>query len=219
MLQLYIGNKNYSSWSLRAWFLLEHFGIPFEEIQLRLFQPEFYARLARVSPAAKVPVLVDDGFAVWETLAIAEYLAERFPQHRIWPAEARARARARTVCAEMHAGFSELRNRMPMNIEADLAGMGWSLAVQRDIDRISALWADALRESGGPFLFGAPSAAEAFFAPVCLRFASYRPALSAADERYVAAVLALPAMQRWISAARAEADFVADDEPYRRSRT
>lgn len=215
MLTIHIGDKRYSSWSLRGWFPLAHFGIPFREVPLRLATPEFHRAIAAVSPARRVPVLVDGDFAVWDTLAIVEYLAERNPQHAIWPADSRARARARSICAEMHSGFTELRTRMPMNAEAALPGFGWSLAVQKDIDRLVAMWSDALAQSGGPFLFGAAGAADGYFAPVCLRFDTYRPALPERISRYVADVLALPAVKRWLAEARAENAFRPEYEPYR----
>jgi glutathione S-transferase len=218
MLELYIGNKNYSSWSLRGWFPLAHFGIPFKEIRLSLFTPAFYEAIGRVSPVGKVPVLVDDGFAIWDSLAIVEYLAERFPQYALWPRDLKARARARSICAEMHSGFTELRNNMGMNIEADLAGHGWNLAVQRDIDRITAIWGECLGAHQQPFLFGEPTLADAFFAPVCTRFRTYQPKLPARALQYVDDVLALPAMQRWIADGLQEKEFVAEDEPFRRSR-
>ena len=201
-LELLIGNKNYSSWSLRAWLPLVHLGISFKETRLRLFTPVFDAALARVSPAGRVPVLVDDGFAIWDTLAIAEYLAEKYPQHALWPADARDRARARSLCAEMHSGFGNLRDQMPMNVEASLPGLGWTLAVQRDIDRITAMWTEQLGRHTKPFLFGEFTIADAFFAPVCYRFATFQPKLPMRVTQYVAAMLALPAMQRWTAEAR-----------------
>lgn len=215
---LYIGNRNYSSWSLRAWLLMRQLGIDFDEHPLRLFSEDFRATLARVSPVARVPVLVDQGFAVWESLAIVEYLAERYPQAGVWPADGRMRARARSVCAEMHAGFGQLRNRMPMNIEAHLPGLGWDLAVQADIDRILAIWTElrTLNAARGPFLFGDFCAADAFFAPVCSRFTTYAVNLPPPCDAYREAVLALPAMREWTEAALAEHCFLAEDEPYRR---
>lgn len=216
---LYIGNRNYSSWSLRAWLLMRQLGIDFDEHPLRLFSEDFRATLARVSPVARVPVLVDRGFAVWESLAIVEYLAERYPQAGVWPADDRMRARARSVCAEMHAGFGQLRNRMPMNVEARLHGLGWDLAVQADIDRILAIWTElrTLNAARGPFLFGDFCAADAFFAPVCSRFTTYAVNLPPPCDAYREAVLALPAMRAWTEAALAEHCFLPEDEPYRRA--
>ena len=222
-MQLYIGNKNYSSWSLRPWLLMQHAGIAFEEVALRLsFEAgsPFKRALAAVAPSAKVPVLVDDGFAVWDTLAIAEYLADKFAAKQLWPADAKARARARTLCAEMHSGFSALRNAFPMNIEAELPEVGARLlrddpAVAADLARINAMWQQQLAEHGGPFLFGAFSIADAYFAPVVMRIRSYALPVPAAVGAYVDRIVALPSMQQWITQARAEHDFLPFDEPYR----
>ncbi len=225
-LQLLIGNKNYSSWSMRPWVLLRELGIAFDERVLRLdFRPSsaFRSAVAEVSPAGRVPVLIDDGFAVWDTLAIVEYLHERFPHAGVWPADARHRARARCLAAEMHAGFGALRSHCPMNIEAHLPEVGTRLwaeqgAVRDDLARIEAAWADALQSSGGPFLFGAYSAADAFFAPVCMRIRSYALPVSAATAAYVERVSATAAVQAWIADALREHDFIAEDEPYRTRR-
>ena len=219
-LTLTIGNRNYSSWSLRAWLLMRQLGIRFSERLVPLFTPQFGQAVAAISPAGRVPVLDDDGFAVWDTLAIAEYLAEKFPGAGVWPRQARARARARSVCAEMHAGFGNLRSRMPMNIEAHLPGMGWDLEVQRDIDRIVEMWSGLRAEhaAGGPFLFGSFCAADAFYAPVASRFTTYAVALPPVCDEYRRAILELPAMREWSAAACAEHMFLAEDEPYRRSR-
>ena len=217
MLKLVIGNKNYSSWSLRAWLLLTEAGIPFEEIALSLFTPSFDAEIVRYSAARRVPVLVDsDGPTVWDTLAIAEYVAERFPDRGLWPVDPGARAHARSVCAEMHSGFSTLRNAMPMNISADLAGHGWSIAVQDDVDRLVALWRECLARYGGPLLFGRFTIADAFFAPVVSRMTTYGVALPDDIAAYRDRVLALDGMRAWSAAARAETAFLSDDEPYRR---
>ena len=153
VLKLVIGNKNYSSWSLRAWLLLRHVEIEFREEKISLFIDGFGPKIRRFSPAARVPVLVDDGFAVWDSLAIAEYVAERFPDRGVWPLETGARARARSVCAEMHSGFDALREHMPMNIEAHLPGRGNGPAVQKNLDRIVAIWNELLEahSSSGPF--------------------------------------------------------------------
>jgi glutathione S-transferase len=166
MLTLYIANKNDSSWSKRPWVLLKQLEIPFTEVKLRfdpfdlpVAQSQFKQALAKVSPAGQVPVLVDDGFSVWDTLAIVEYVAERFPERNVWPREVRARARARSVCAEMHAGFSSLRRHCTMNIEASLAQAGalaWRdhAGVRRDVQRLVAMWSELLQQHGGPMLFG-----------------------------------------------------------------
>ena len=226
-MQLYIGNKNYSSWSLRPWLLMTQAEIPFQEIKLRLSSNEdsdFKRTLLRLAPTGRVPLLIDDGFAVWDTLAIAEYLAEKFPAHRIWPASTPERARARCLCAEMHSGFSALREHFPMNIEAVLPEIGARVLREQpgvgvDLARIEAMWKEQLRVSGGPFLFGEFSAADAFYAPVCARLKTYLPTLAAESQTYIEQIFKLPAMRSWCAAALAEHDFIAEDEPYRRAGT
>ena len=222
-MQLYIGNKNYSSWSMRPWVLMTEVGIPFEEVRLRLdsaADSPFKKTLLELAPTGRVPLLVDAGFAVWDTLAIVEYLAESHPDRRVWPEAKKARARARSLCAEMHAGFAALRERLPMNIEASLPEVGARCiaafpAVAADLTRIDAMWTDQLAESGGPFLFGAFSAADAYFAPVVARLKTYAPPIGAAASAYVEHVLALRSVRSWCDAARAEHDFIQEDEPYR----
>ncbi len=223
-LQLYIGNKNYSSWSMRPWVLLTQAGIPFDEVMVRFDSlaagSAFKDTVGRVSPVGKVPVLVDDGFAVWDTLAIAEYLAERFPEHGLWPADPKARARARSVCAEMHSGFSSLRSHCGMNIEASLPEIGrivWrdQAGVRTDLARIEAIWTELLATHGGPMLFGTFSIADAYFAPVCSRIRTYSLPVSPTVQAYVDRVHALPGVQAWVQQALAEHDFVDFDEPYR----
>jgi glutathione S-transferase len=223
-MKLYIGNKNYSSWSMRPWVLLKAFGIPFEEVKLRFdFTPgsTFYQALAALTPVGKVPLMVeDDGFVIWDTLAITETLAEQHPEHAIWPRDTRQRARARSLCAEMHAGFGTLRSLCPMNIDADLQAVGTRLLatepkLKADLARVDALWSEALAASGGPFLFGAFSAADAYFAPVVMRVTRYGLPLSAVAQAYVQAIEAHPAVQAFVADALAERDFIAEDEPYR----
>jgi len=216
-MKLVIGNKNYSSWSLRPWMLLRQAGIDFEEIPVRLFTKEFAAEIARYSPAGKVPALIDGDVTVWDSLSICEYVAERFPAKALWPVDAAARAVARSVCAEMHSGFGDLRSQMPMNVTAILPGLGWNVAVQRDIDRIAAIWTDLRTRHGasGPFLFGSFTIADAFYAPVVSRFATYGVHLPEVAKAYADFVLALPVMQEWVAAAREERDFIPSDEPYR----
>jgi len=225
-MQLIIGNKNYSSWSMRSWVLLRHFGIPFTERKLHFdFNPgsAFYAELARITPAAKVPVLVeDDGFAVWDTLAIAEYIADVHPEHTIWPRDARPRARARSLCAEMHAGFTQLRSLCPMNIEAPLQHLGPELFAREEglrgnLGRVGALIEDALRASGGPFLFGAFGAVDAYYAPVAMRIRSYGLPVSDTVASYVERLAEAASVCEWVADALAEHDFVAEDEPYRQA--
>lgn len=225
-LQLVIGNKNYSSWSMRPWVLMRQLGIPFTERKLRFdFSPgsAFRQAVAEVSPAGTVPVLVDEGFSVWDSLAIVEYLHERFPDRGVWPADARDRARARSLCAEMHGGFSALRSNCPMNIEARLPEVGarvWAeqAAVRANVARIEAMWADCLAAHGGPFLFGPFSAVDAYYAPVCMRLRSYGLPVSDTTRAYIERVAAAPGVAAFIADALAEADFIAEDEPYRQGR-
>ena len=211
---LVIGNKNYSSWSLRPWLALRASGIAFDEVQLPLFTDEFRRRIAEFSPAGRVPVLVDGDVRVWESIAILEYAAERWPDRGLWPAASAARAHARVVCAEMHAGFHALRAAMPMNLRSSHPGKGRSPEVDADIARVSDLWRDCLARSGGPFLFGAFGNADAMYAPVVTRFVTYGVALAPDLQRYSAAVLGLPAMREWHAAGCAETAFLAEDEPY-----
>jgi glutathione S-transferase len=226
-MKLVIGNKNYSSWSMRPWVLLKGLGLPFEEIKLSFnlgFGAPFTAAMQRWSPAGRVPVLIlDDGFAVWDSLAIAEAVHDRFPAAGVWPADAKLRARARSVCAEMHSGFGALRSACPMNIEAALPEAGrivWrdKPAVRADVAHIEAIFADALAMSGGPFLFGAYGAADAYFAPVALRFRTYALPVSAATQAWCERLLAAPGPAAWIADALEEREFVAEDEPYRSAR-
>jgi glutathione S-transferase len=226
MLQLVIGNKNYSSWSMRPWVLMRQFGIAFDEIKLRFdFAPRsaFYEELARYTPVHKVPVLLIDSFAVWDTLAIAEALADQHPALALWPRDALQRARARSLCAEMHAGFSALRSHCPMNIEASLPEVGARVlaehaAVRDDLARVDAIWSEQVAASGGPFLFGAFGIADAYYAPVVARIRSYGLPLSAAARAYSERVWAAPGVAAWVADALAEKDFLDFEEPYRKSR-
>ena len=233
-MQLYIGNKNYSSWSLRAWLLMRQSGIAFEEIKLRLaFEADssFKTELLRLAPTGKVPLLIDADLAVWDTLAIAEYLAEKFPALQLWPADPKQRALARCLCAEMHSGFGALRNSFPMNLEASLPEVGQRLlresgSAAQDLARIEQMWSQQLAQqsaqqwaqSGGPFLFGKFCIADAYFAPVCARIRTYALPVSAPVAAYIERVFALPAFQQWLADALAEHDFIVDDEPYRQRR-
>lgn len=227
MLKLYIGSKNYSSWSMRAWVLLKQAGIPFEEALVRFdsFDADsaFKRSLQGVSPTGKVPVLVDDGFAIWDTLAIAEYLAEKFPDRQFWPRVAKERTRARSVCAEMHSGFMGLRSNCPMNIEASLSQAGALLwrdkpAVRSDVQRIVSMWTELLEQHQGPMLFGEYSTADAYFAPVCMRLKNYALPVPGHITDYIRRVSALPGVKAWIDEALAEKDFRDFEEPYRTSR-
>ena len=220
MYTLIIANKNYSSWSLRPWIALRATGVAFTEQKLGFFTEAFTRQVGAVSPAGLVPVLLDGDFAVWDSLAICEYVAEQRPEANLWPQDAKARARARSLAAQMHSGFSAMRQAMPMNIEAHLPGIDLPEAARQDISRLHAIWRDTRAEfgQGGPFLFGAFSIADAFFAPVVSRFTTYGIAAAGPVRDYMDAVLALPAMQEWMRDARAEATFVPEDEPYRKHR-
>jgi glutathione S-transferase len=227
MMQLYIGNKNYSSWSMRPWVLLTQAGIPFQEVMARFdsFAPDSHFKkiIGPVSPVGKVPALVDGDLVVWDTLAIAEYLAEKFPDQQLWPADVKARARARSICAEMHSGFAALRSACPMNIEAHLPEIGqlaWrdKPAVRADVARLVAMWSELLAQHGGPMLFGAFSVADAYFAPVVMRLQGY--ALPVPDDiaAYMQRVCALPGVKAWVQGALAEHDFRDFEEPFRLQR-
>jgi glutathione S-transferase len=203
---LVVGNKNYSSWSLRAWLAMKVLGIPFEERRIPLYGPESKRKLLEHSPAGKVPCLVDGEVRVWDSLAILEYLAERHPA--LWPADAALRARARSISAEMHAGFPHLRQHMCMNIRKRLPGKGRTPEVLAEIARIVAIWSEAR----GPFLFGAFGAADAMYAPVVLRFRTYEVELPPVCRAYADAVLALPALQEWMRDAERETESLPQFE-------
>lgn len=213
-MKLIIGNKNYSSWSLRAWLAARAGGFTFEEIRIPLFIPGSREHILSHSPSGKVPCLIDHGFVVWDSLAIGEYLAEKNPQ--LWPADASARAVARAVSAEMHSGFSQLRQNMPMNIRKDYTGHGHSPEVDADIARIAAIWADCRKRFGsaGPYLFGEFSVADAAFAPVCFRFKTYGVTLDGAAAGYLETMLSNPDMREWETAALAETEAIAGEDLY-----
>lgn len=224
MLRLYIGNKNYSSWSMRPWVLMRQAGIAFDEVPLRFdsFAPDsdFKRQLAGISPTGQVPVLVDGDLVVWDTLAIAEYLAEKFPDLKLWPVAPQDRARARSACAEMHSGFAALRSACGMNIEADLPDVGaihWRdrADVRRDVDRLTTMWQELLAISGGPMLFGDFGIADAFFAPTVTRFRTYHLPAPAGVSAWMERLRALPGVRAWTGAACAEHDFLSFEEPYR----
>ena len=224
MLKLTIGNKNYSSWSMRPWVLLRQAGLDFQEHMLRFdgfdAQSRFKQSLQGRSPTGKVPLLDHDGLLVWDTLAIAEYVAELYPDRQLWPQARAARARARSLCAEMHSGFGALRGALPMNIEARLPDIG-ALAlrdkpgVRADVNRMIALWQDALAQSGGPMLMGDFGVVDAYFAPVVMRFVTYAIPVPQDVAAYMARVQALPGVQDWVRDALAEHDFLDFEEPYR----
>lgn len=212
---LVIGNKAYSSWSLRPWLLMRHAGIAFDEVRIALYQGDYWEKLAQYSAAVKVPVLVDGDITVWDSLAICEYLAERHADRSLWPAVAAARAHARAISAEMHSGFQALRSRMPMNVRASFPGAGRTPEAMQDVERIDALWSDSLQRYGGPFLCGAFSIADAMYAPVATRFETYAVVLSPPAGAYKDRLLALPAMRQWYEEARLESEVLPQYEDRR----
>lgn len=207
---LVIGNKNYSSWSLRGWLMVKIAGIEFDEIVVPLDRPDTAPAIRKHSPSGRVPVLLHRGLAVWESLAIAEYLNDLKPEAGLWPPSAAARAHARAISCEMHAGFADLRTNMPMNIRASFPGKGMTPAVRADIERITGLWRDCRKRFAGAFqkddgfLFGTFGAADAMFAPVVTRFKTYSVTLDSDADAYCTAVLNHPAMKQWIDAAEHE---------------
>lgn len=204
-LKLIIGNKNYSSWSMRPWVAMTAFNIPFEEVRIGLDQPDTTTRIAQYSLAGRVPVLVAGETTVWDSLAICEYLAEQFPDKGLWPQDVMARAIARSICAEMHSGFTGLRSAMWMNIRAKFHGKGRTPEAQADIGRISEIWENCLSDFGPhQFLFGEFSIADAYFAPVVMRFRTYDVSLAPALQAYVERVTAHPAVAQWMREALAE---------------
>ncbi len=205
---LVIGNKAYSSWSLRPWLLMKQAGIGFEEIRLSLYEEGAKQKILQYSATGKVPVLKDGDLTIWDSLAICEYLAEKYPEKRLWPAETAARARARSISAEMHSGFTHLRTQMPMNVRREIPGRATTPEVVAEVARIEAIWNDCRSRFGahGPFLFGAFSIADAMYAPVVSRLRTYGVALAEEAGKYVASIHALPAMQEWIAGAHAETE-------------
>jgi glutathione S-transferase len=208
---LAIGNKKYSSWSLRPWLLMRELNIDFVEKRLALYEAGFKDEAKQVSPSGKLPSLVEpDGLKVWDSLAIIEYMHEKFPDRNVWPSDMKARAVARSACAEMHSGFTALRSNMGMCAGVKLKGLGWNKEVQKDIDRICQLWSELRSTYGqdGPFLFGKFTAVDAFFAPVALRFDTYEPTLPASAHEYVKALLGLKWLQLWVKEANEEKEFI-----------
>lgn len=201
-----IGNKNYSSWSMRPWLALKKTGAPFEEVVIALDRPETRTEIFKHSPTGRIPTLKDGELVIWESLAICEYLAEKFPEAGLWPADPAARAVARAVSSEMHAGFSALRSNMPMNCRGNAPGKGRAPGVQEDVNRISAIWRDCRTRfgAGGAYLFGQFSIADAMFAPVVSRFVTYQVELDTDAKSYVNTIWADPAVAAWVESARRE---------------
>ena len=224
---LVIGNKNYSSWSMRPWVLMRQYDIPFKEIRVRFDsfdrESDFKRQVLTINPVGTVPVLLDherEGLAVGDSLAISDYLAECFPDRNLWPADPVARARAHSICAEMHSGFWAMRSMLAMNIEAHLPAAGQLVlrdhaAVRADVARLTNMWTELLLQSGGPMLFGEFSIADAYYAPVCMRMYSYEIPLPTDVKQYVNHVRQLVSVRQWIKEAEAEHDFVPMLEPYR----
>ncbi|WP_153099154.1 glutathione S-transferase family protein [Paraburkholderia hayleyella] len=211
-MKLVIGDKNYSSWSMRAWLLLKHFDIPFTEIPIELHEADSTAEILTYSPSGKVPCLIGEGgLRVWDSLAIAETLAEHFPQHALWPRDALRRSQARSISAEMHSGFTDLRANMWMDIRGSFPGQGVTPGVLADIARIETLWSTCLEAHGGPFLYGEFCIADAMYAPVVMRFNTWQPALSPVAASYAARVTALPAVATWIREAQNEQHRLSSD--------
>ena len=212
---LVIGNKNYSSWSLRPWLLMKESRLPFEEVRVPLYLPGSKETLRKYSPSGKVPVLLHGAVTIWDSLAISEYLAERHPELRLWPVDALQRTLARSISAEMHSGFAALRSNMSMNCRGFFPGLGRTVEVAADIERIQRIWTDCRERfaGSGPYLFGTFTIADAMYAPVALRFKTYAVQLSSSAQQYADAILALPGLHEWIAAARAEAEVIPAFEP------
>jgi glutathione S-transferase len=213
-IKIYLGNKNYSSWSLRPWLALKQTGVEFDEELIPLSEATTRSTILRYSPSGRVPALIHNGLTVWDSLAICEYLAESFPAAQLWPADAAARAVARAVSAEMHSGFAALRNHLPMNMRSSFPNRGVTPEVQADINRITAIWRDCRKRfgEGGPFLFGGFTNADAMYAPVVSRFRTYRVELEDEAQAYADAVWALPALQEWLTAAKNEPMIIESAE-------
>ena len=213
-LKLTIGNKNYSSWSFRPWIAMKVAGIAFEEEVISLNAADFRARLGKISGTGKVPALADGDVHVWESLAILEYLAEKFPAAGLWPSEPQARAHARAIAAEMHAGFVPMRRHLPMNMWRPVKARELTPEATANVRRIDAMWTDCRNRygKGGAFLFGPFGAADAMYAPVVSRFHTYAVEVSAMSRSYLAAVMALPAWAEWYAAALQEPWVLAEDE-------
>lgn len=213
-MKIVIANKNYSTWSLRAWLVLEASGLPYEEVLIDLDAPDTADRIAEYSSAGRVPVLIDGELTIWDSLAIAEYLAEKAPAAGLWPADPTARAVARAITAEMHAGFQGLRSHYPMNIRRAPAEREPTPSAAKDISRVREIWRTTRARFGGTgdFLFGPFTIADAFYAPVVSRFETYRIPVGEMESAYMDAVMAYPPMKAWADAGRAETWVVPSDE-------
>ncbi|HVG51969.1 MAG TPA: glutathione S-transferase family protein [Xanthobacteraceae bacterium] len=214
-LKLIIGNKNYSSWSMRPWIAMKAAGIPFEEEVISLNTPDFKPRLLKYSGTGKVPTLIDGDIHIWESLAILEYLAEKFPAAKLWPSDPKAKAHARAISSEMHAGFIPLRRQCPMNLWRPVKKMVLNDDTAANVKRIDAMWTDSRARfgTGGPFLFGQFTAADAMYAPVVSRFHTYDVDVSAVTREYMKALMALPAWKEWRDAGVKEPWILPEDEP------
>jgi glutathione S-transferase len=214
-LKLVIGNKNYSSWSMRPWVVMKAFGIPFKEINILLKQPDTERNIAEYSSAGRLPILLAGEMTIWDSLAICEYLAEQFREKPLWPRDVAARAMARSICAEMHSGFSALRTAMWMNIRANFHGKGRTAGAQADIGRIGEIWENCFSQFGHHrFLFGEFSIADAYFAPVVMRFRTYDVALTPTLQAYAERVMAHPAVAQWMAEALLEPAAIPDYDRY-----
>ena len=210
--KLTISSRNYSSWSLRGWLLCRMAGLDFKEVRIALDDPDQRQELLLLSPSVLVPRLTHDGVTVWDTLAIAEYLYELKPESVLLPKDRAARARCRSISGEMHSGFSNMRSALPMNLKAHHPNFKIWDGAQADIDRITSVWRDCLTQYKGPYLFGKPSMADAMYAPVCTRFVTYDVKLDPQCAEYCKRIIAHPAMQEWIAAAKKEPDEVEELE-------
>jgi len=211
---LWVGNKNYSSWSMRGWLMCKLAGIAFDEVLVRLDEPDRWSRFRKFAPSGRVPTLKIGDLVIWDTMAIGEYLAERFPERKLWPADPRARAIARAVSAEMHSGFAPLRSQLPMNMHRDKAPPKWDADAQRDIDRVQEIWRDCRKAHGaaGPYLFGHLTLADCFYAPVVSRFTTYRVPMDGNASAYCEAMWEWPALDAWREAALKETWRIERDE-------
>ncbi|MFK7863065.1 MAG: glutathione S-transferase family protein [Pseudohongiellaceae bacterium] len=206
-MQLVIGSKNYSSWSMRPWMLLSHFDLDFKEVKVALFKEGYKRELAKYSPTGKVPVLLDGGIEIWDSLAICEYVSEQYLGGAGWPQNLLARARCRAVSAEMHSSFTSIRTELPMNCRAKRK-LAISSSVKKEIARIDEIWAGSIESSGGPYLFGEFSIADCMYAPIVSRFETYNVNVSVEAQQYSRAIIAHPSFKAWMQAAAGESEVI-----------